>query len=904
MRFTYRRQVTHLLLLLVLLLAALADRTPAHAATLTVCPSGCAYSQIQPAISAAADGATITIAAGTYKGGLLIAKNITLQGAGADQTIISGGAVGASSVVTVYFVATTSLRDLTITGGIGLTITGGGINNGGTLTLANSAVSGNTSTDLGGGIFNAGTLIVENSAIRGNGAYNGAGIFNDAGTVTVTTSTFSDNHADLNGGGIANYYGGPVTVTNSTFGNNSATNGAGIFNSSGAVTLTSSTLSGNGAYYAGGIYNAGSPATVSNTIIAGNTGSGGIPDCGGGLKDGPAGHNLIGINFVCSGLTNGVNGNQVGTSSNPLDPKLGPMQDNGGPTQTMSLLPGSPAIDAAGACPPPATDQRGVARPQGPACDIGAYEVVVDQTPPTSSASTMPASPNGTSGWFTSEVTVNLSAIDNDGGSGVRSLTYTASGAQTIGATTVPGASARLTISTEGTTMISYAATDSGGNVEPSQTVMIKLDTTAPSITASAANADGTAYTTGSWTNQQVTVSFSCSDATSGVAPDACPAAVTIGAEGTTPSVSGSVSDQAGTSTSASFGPILIDTTTPTITFASRTAPNAAGWNNSAVTVNWTCSDTLSGAVRLNVSQTLSSEGANQSATGTCMDVTGNSASNLQSGINIDLSAPSAVSGAPTTSPNGTGWYTAPVTVKFNGTDATSGIASCTSASYSGPDSAAATVSGSCTDQAGNTSPALASASFRYDATAPMLAPSVSPNPVLLNSSATGSANASDATSGINAQSCASVITSSIGAKSVACSATDRAGNSASANASYRVIYSFSGFLSPVSNLPTLNQVSAGKSVALLFSLAGNQGLNVLASNFPASRLINCSTLAPLGPYQPTNAGKKGSLQYTAKTNQYTYAWTTDKAWVGTCRQFDLTLLDGTEHLANFTFIK
>src|SRR5262249_25437805 len=156
--------------------------------------------------------------------------------------------------------------------------------------------------------------------------------------------------------------------------------------------------------------------------------------------------------------------------------------------------------------------------------------------------------------------------------------------------------------------------------------------------------------------------------------------------------------------------------------------------------------------------------------------------------------------GAPTTSPNANGWYNAPVSVNFTGADATSGIDTCTSTSYSGPDSSSASLSGNCTDRAGNTSAPVASSSFKYDATAPTLAPSVSPNPVLLNGSASASPNTNDNLSGVASASCGAPTTSSVGTKSVSCSATDKAGNTANANASYTVIYNFSGFFSPVAN--------------------------------------------------------------------------------------------------------
>jgi hypothetical protein len=288
----------------------------------------------------------------------------------------------------------------------------------------------------------------------------------------------------------------------------------------------------------------------------------------------------------------------------------------------------------------------------------------------------------------------------------------------------------------------------------------------------------------------------------------------------------------------------------------------------------------------------------------TCTATSAGGTSSQSVTIKRDATAPSGVSGAPTTSPNANGWYNAPVGVNFTGTDATSGIDTCTGASYNGPDSGSASLSGNCTDRAGNSSAPVASASFKYDSTAPSLAPSVNPNPVLLNGSATASANASDATAGLASQSCGAISTSDIGAKSVSCSATDRAGNTASANANYHVIYNFSGFFSPIANAPALNQASGGSNVALTFGLAGNQGLNVLATNFPASRPIDCKTLAPLGngSYQATNSSRKSGLVYSATTNQYTYSWKTDKAWANTCRQFDLKLIDDTEHLANFRF--
>jgi len=123
--------------------------------------------------------------------------------------------------------------------------------------------------------------------------------------------------------------------------------------------------------------------TLSNTLLAANTLGAGAsdPDCAGALTDGPGGHNLLGNNVGCSGLTNGVNGDQVGAGASPIDPRLVPLANNGGPTQTMALLAGSPAIGAGDTttceqAPINDLDQRGVPRNAAlrRACDIGAYD--------------------------------------------------------------------------------------------------------------------------------------------------------------------------------------------------------------------------------------------------------------------------------------------------------------------------------------------------------------------------------------------------------------------------------------------------------------------------------------------------------------------------------------------------
>jgi len=307
---------------------------------------------------------------------------------------------------------TLTLTNVAIAGNLGFGIW----NRGGALEFTNGAVTDNS---LRGIVSGFGPATITRVRIVGNG---GGGISNDHGPLTLTNSTVARNSAG-EGGGIFNGRAGNTTIENSTISNNSATGlGGGIRNTSGdpfgrvgaSVSLTNSTVSGNSAGSGGGIDNTdrrgGVRLAVVNSTIAFNSAT----DSGGGIRqeqgsDNPNGVGLrntivaknsaptgpdvladssaefgrgVGAIFSLIGdgtgsrLTNTA-GNQVGNvppNSSPIDPKLGPLADNGGPTRTHALLLGSPAIDAASTPGCPSTDQRGVLRPQGAACDIGSYE--------------------------------------------------------------------------------------------------------------------------------------------------------------------------------------------------------------------------------------------------------------------------------------------------------------------------------------------------------------------------------------------------------------------------------------------------------------------------------------------------------------------------------------------------
>jgi hypothetical protein len=400
---------------------------------------GC-YNRIQLAVDAAGNGDQIVIAAGTYTETVSITKTLSLQGAGAAATVLDGGGNGvaltlgsaAPEVRPVVGVA-----GLTVRNGSGNGFAGGIVNYG-TLTLAALVVSGNTAGNFNGagGIYNAGVATLTGVTVTQNTGPVGAGILN-AGSLVLASSVIIGNTANPffasgNGGGISN--SGAATLTNTTVagniagtGQNGATSSGGGIESSAALTIRDSTISGNsvtggtvsGTGSGGGIESSGT-LSLTNVTISGNTVSG-ASTFGGGLRDNTGNATLLNVTFwgnaangsaavgggiagagaklkntLIAASTGGNCGgflvsqghnlsgdstcatafNKGGDQNGVSDPKLGPLQDNGGGTQTHALLPYSPAINAGDNNGCPGADQRGVARPQGPLCDIGAYEIV------------------------------------------------------------------------------------------------------------------------------------------------------------------------------------------------------------------------------------------------------------------------------------------------------------------------------------------------------------------------------------------------------------------------------------------------------------------------------------------------------------------------------------------------
>lgn len=558
-----RRQLWLLSVLAVVALLLLDGNQSAYAATFTVnstadavdtnpgdgvCADGSGNCTLRAAImevNALPGADTITLPAGTYTltipgagedaaatGDLDITGALTINGAGAASTIIDGG--GLDRVFEVRPGATVQIDAVTVQNGNARTTgdSGGGIFNQGAMVLANSTVASNAASG-GGGIWNyGGTLAISSSTIRNNDTfYYGSGIWNYGGVLTLTNSTVRNNDAGgYRTGGIANV-GGNATLTNSTVNGNISTNqgAGGIVNWAATLTLINSTVSGNtGSGYGGGISNVYSGmVTLVNSTVSGNidiylnvpfvggilndsgtttlknTGvvNNGLADCSGSITS--LGHNLASDASCALGGTGDMNN---------TDPLLGPLANNGGPTMTHALLDGSPAIDAV---PLPdctvSTDQRGVLRPQGAACDIGAFELVLNHPPVANAGPDQTVEATSSSG---ASVTLNGSGSSDPDGD---PLTYNWTGP--FGAASGVSPTVTLPLGTHTVTLMV-----SDGLATASDTVYITVqDTTPPDTTiTSATDGNGAPVTNGGSTvSTSMAFGFTGTDAV-GVASFQC----------------------------------------------------------------------------------------------------------------------------------------------------------------------------------------------------------------------------------------------------------------------------------------------------------------------------------------------------------------------------------------------
>jgi hypothetical protein len=364
--------------------------------TVTEVSDGYGLPTLRQALADANDGDTIefapqlggyTLALMPALGELVVNKSVTISWVPqvGYPTYLGVSPWYASRVFNISPGKTVTISGLTIFYGSppGPEYRGGGIyNDHATLTLKNCTITGNVADQgVGGGIYNdQGTLTVSNCTISGNSSFYGAGIstnwaYEGSATVTITNSTISGNSASAAGGGIYNDRGAALAIISSTLSGNSAGYiGGGIYNDA-TVTVTNSTLSGNSATieHGGGIYNSSGTVNIGNTI----------------LNAGPSGENIYNVDRSAPVTSLGYNlssddgggyltatGDQINT-----DPRLGPLQDNGGPIFTHLPASDSPAIDRGD--PALGMDQRGAGFPRvvNGGIDIGAIEAQATPAP-------------------------------------------------------------------------------------------------------------------------------------------------------------------------------------------------------------------------------------------------------------------------------------------------------------------------------------------------------------------------------------------------------------------------------------------------------------------------------------------------------------------------------------------
>ena len=376
----------------------------------------------------ALNGQTITLTTAE----LLINRSITVMGPGPNLlTVARAQNAPAFRIFDVVAGLTVVIQGITISNGSAQFGCGGGIlAAGSTLSVTNCTVSNNSTGGTGGGICaeNNATITIESSTLSDNyaGDY-GGGMAND-GTITIHNSTLRDNRGEFAAGAILNGFtaSASLTVSNSTLsGNTTQLHGGGIFNGGQAV-ITNSTLNGNSGMNGGAIVNRLGTLEMKNTVLnRGDLGPNILNDTGTVTSHG---YNVC--DDDCSGVLNGP-GDQINT-----DPLLGPLQDNGGPTSTHALLPGSPAIDAGDPnfTPPPFFDQRGPGfdRVVNGRIDKGSFEVQGSTATPTPTATATPT-PTAT---FTPIATATTTPTPTS--SGTPTSTPTATATSTPTATPTP----------------------------------------------------------------------------------------------------------------------------------------------------------------------------------------------------------------------------------------------------------------------------------------------------------------------------------------------------------------------------------------------------------------------------------------------------------------------------------
>ena len=301
----------------------------------------------------------------------------------------------------------------------------------------------------------------------------------------------------------------------------------------------------------------------------------------------------------------------------------------------------------------------------------------IDATKPVASTAT-PARGPDKNGWYNHALSIQWGGTDAT--SGIAACTFST-----------------YTGPDSGNASTSGTCTDNAGNVSDPLAFALSFDDSGPTnVTVTPGRAPDHA----GWYTHSVGLQWNGVDTVSGL--DTCTTSTYSGPDNASASPSGSCTDKAGNMTMVSF-PLSYDANAPTgvSASASRSADHN-GWFDHGVGITWSGSDATSGIASCTSTTYTGPDSASATATGTCTDKAGNTSTSTSFGFKYDDTLPS-VSATPARGPDHSGWYNHPVGISWSGTDATSGIDSCTSLSYSGPDSANASASGSCTDKAGNT---------------------------------------------------------------------------------------------------------------------------------------------------------------------------------------------------------
>ena len=373
-----------------------------------------------------------------------------------------------------------------------------------------------------------------------------------------------------------------------------------------------------------------------------------------------------------------------------------------------------------------------------------------DTTPPSITSTIAP--PANPSGWHKSAATVTFNCLDAQSG--------------------VSACSAPVALAGDGRGQaVTGTATDKAGKVS-SRTATINIDTVPPTISATLSpvpNGNG-------WHNGPVTVTFTCSDDLSGV--DTCPAPVKVpGDTAYKVDVTGTAKDKAGNTATTNLT-VNTDRIAPTIS-AQSVAPNANGWHHSDVAVTFTCANPVSGVASCTSPVTVSDEGAAQVVSGDAADKAGNTAS-ANKAVNLDKTAPTISAEGPQA--NGNGWHNGPVTVSFACADPLSGIEACGAPVTLTADGADQVATGTATDKAGNAATISRTASI--DGTAPFITAtlvSAANSEGWYNSALAIHYTCADELSGIESCPADAEVTDDGAGQVITRTATDKAGNTASA---------------------------------------------------------------------------------------------------------------------------